>query len=125
MDEKGSIKSFGLLFSLVFLILFLWPLTNNGNPNLWFLISSLVFLVLGLLKSRLLIPLNKIWIKFGILLGTFIAPVIMALIFFLIVTPIGLMMKLFGKDVLSLKFKNDFNSYWVRRKNVKSMKKQF
>ncbi len=125
MDEKGSIKSFGLLFSLVFLILFLWPLTNNENPNLWFLIPSLVFLVLGLFKSRLLIPLNKIWIKFGILLGTFIAPVIMALIFFLIVTPIGLMMKLFGKDVLSLKFKNDFNSYWVRRKNVKSMKKQF
>ena len=125
MDKISSNRSFGILFSIVFAIIAFWP-TINGNPlRLWSIPISVIFLVLGLLNSKLLNPLNIVWVKFGELLGRIIAPLIMALIYFLIVTPIGLFMRLIGKDLLNLKFSKS-NTYWIKReKKVGSMKKQF
>ena len=95
--KTGSNRSFGIVFAIIFLIIFLWPLTNENDLNFWFLFISLIFFILGLLKAKILTPLNKLWIKFGILLGKFIAPIIMAIIFFGVVTPISIIMKLFKK----------------------------
>ena len=104
MKSKNSVKSFGLLFFIVFLLIGLWPLINNGDLRIWSLICSVVFLILGLTESKILIPLKKYWIKLGELLGKIIAPIVMALIFFLVLTPISLMLKIFKKDVLRLVF---------------------
>ena len=121
----SSNRSFGLVFFVVFLALALYPLTYSSEIRLWLLIISLVFLVLGLSKSKILNPLNKLWFKFGILLGKIVSPVIMGIIFFLVVTPIGIFMRLLGKDLLNLKF-NSKKSYWIEKKDQKSkMKNQF
>ena len=121
----GSNRSFGLVFFLVFLIIALYPIINNENLRLWSLIISFFFLILGLINSKLLTPLNKIWFKFGIFLGKIISPIIMGIIFFLVVTPTAIMMRLFGKDLLNLKF-NNRKSYWIEKNEPKSkMKNQF
>ena len=121
----GSNKSFGVVFFVVFLIFALYPLINNGDIRIWSLVISLVFLILGILNSKILTPLNKFWFKFGILLGKMISPVIMGAIFFLVVTPIGIIMRLFGKDILNLKYQN-IKSYWIEKNGPKSkMKNQF
>ncbi len=126
MNKKSSNKSFGILFFVVFLGLGLWPLTNDNNPNIYLIIISIIFLILGLLNSKLLSPLNSFWIKFGELLGKIIAPVVMAIIYFLILTPISLMVRLFGKDLLGLKFTKQIKTYWIKRKkDLGSMNKQF
>ena len=127
MDDikVGSNKSFGIVFFVVFLLVSLYPLINNEGIRIWSLVISLIFLVLGILNSNLLSPLNKIWFKFGIVLGSVISPVVMGLIFFFVVTPIALIMKLFRKDVLNLKF-NSNKSYWIKKVDHKSdMRKQF
>ena len=121
----GSNRSFGLVFFVVFLLIGLYPLTNGNEIILSFLVFSAFFLVLGLLNSRLLSPLNKLWFRFGILLGKIISPLIMAIIFFSVVTPIGLIMRLFNKDILNLKY-NKEKSYWVDKNGLKiKMKNQF
>jgi len=126
MKSQSSNRSFGLLFFIVFLIIGLWPLKNGDNLNLYFSITSLIFLILGLLNSKLLSPLNKIWIKFGEILGIIIAPIIMALVYFVILTPVSLVVRVFGKDLLGLKFMNKQQTYWInRKKNMGSMRKQF
>jgi hypothetical protein len=126
MKSQSSNRSFGLLFFIVFLIIGLWPLKNGDNLNLYFSITSLIFLILGLLNSKLLSPLNKIWIKFGEILGIIIAPIIMALVYFVILTPVSLVVRVFGKDILGLKFINKQQTYWInRKKNMGSMRKQF
>ena len=126
MKSQSSNRSFGLLFFIVFLIIGLWPLKNGDNLNLYFSIASLIFLILGLLNSKLLSPLNKIWIKFGEILGIIIAPIIMALVYFVILTPVSLAVRVFGKDLLGLKFINKQQTYWInRKKNMGSMRKQF
>lgn len=118
-------RSFGIVFFILFLLIALYPLVNNGDIRLWFLVISLIFLVLGIINSKILSPLNKIWFKFGIILGIIISPVIMGAIFFLVVTPIGLIMRLAGKDLLNLKYHDD-KSYWVKKEDTKSnMKNQF
>ena len=120
-----SNRSFGIVFFTVFLILSLYPLVNSESIRIWSLIISIIFLVLGLLNSKILTPLNKLWFKFGILLGKIVSPFVMGIIFFLVVTPIGLIMRLFGKDVLNLKY-NEKKSYWIEKKGPKSkMKNQF
>jgi len=127
MDDikVGSNKSFGIVFFVVFLFISIFPLINNEDIRLWSLVISLIFLVLGILNSNLLLPLNKLWFKLGILLGKIISPIIMGVIFFLVVTPIGLLMRLLGKDVLNLKFR-DYQSYWIEKTGPKSkMKNQF
>ena len=121
----SSNRSFGIVFFIVFLILALYPLTYNGETRVWSLIISLIFLVLGLFNSKILTPLNKLWFKFGIFLGKIISPIIMGIIFFLVVTPIGLLMRLLGKDLINLKYNNN-KSYWIEKKGPKSkMKNQF
>ncbi len=126
MKQNTQNRSFGLLFFIVFLVIALWPLTNKGEINLYLISFSLIFLVLGLLNSKILSPLNKLWIKLGEILGRVIAPIVMAIIYFLILTPISLLVRLFGKDLIGMKYKNDVKSYWViRKKHLGSMDKQF
>ena len=121
----GSNRSFGVIFFVVFLLIALYPVINNGEIRIWSLITSIIFLILGLLNSKLLNPLNKIWFKFGIVLGKIISPLIMGIIFFLVVTPTGLIMRLLRKDILNLKY-NQNSSYWIEKKGPKSkMKNQF
>ena len=126
MKSQSSNKSFGLLFFVVFLILGLWPLKNGENLNFYFITASVVFLLLGLINSKLLSPLNKSWIKLGEILGMIIAPIVMALVYFVILTPVSFIVRLFGKDLLGLKFLKEKETYWIKRKkNIGSMKKQF
>jgi len=121
----NSNRSFGIVFFVVFILVALYPLIYSGEIRIWSLVLSLIFLILGLLNSKILTPLNKIWFKFGIILGKIISPIIMGVIFFLVVTPIGLLMRLLGKDLLNLKY-NKNKSYWIEKKGPKSkMKNQF
>ena len=121
----GTNKSFGIVFSIVFLIIAFWPLVNGNEINYWSLAISIVFLILGLTNSNILTPLNKIWFKFGLLLGNVVAPIVMGIIFFLVVTPTSIIMKIIGKDLLNLK-KNNNNSYWIEKSNQNSkMKNQY
>ena len=121
----GSNKSFGIVFFIAFLLIAIYPLINDGELRIWSLILSLVFLILVLLNSKILYPLNKIWFKFGLLLGRIVSPLVMAIIFFLVVTPIGLLMRILNKDLLNLKF-NKSKSYWIEKNEQKSkMKNQF
>ena len=103
----SSNKSFGVLFFIVFLIIGLWPLKNNQDPNLILIGISAIFLTLGVFNSKILTPFNKSWIKLGELLGKIIAPIIMGVIYFFILTPISLLVRLFGKDLLNLKKNKD------------------
>tara|TARA_Y100001958_G_C21004074_1_gene386755 strand:+ start:329 stop:709 length:381 start_codon:yes stop_codon:yes gene_type:complete len=126
MKKNNQNRSFGLLFFIVFIALALWPLTNQGEINLYLVTISLFFLVLGLLNSRILSPLNKAWIKLGEILGRIVAPIVMAIVYFLILTPISLLVRLFGKDLIGMKFSNDVKSYWIKRKkHLGTMDKQF
>ena len=123
--KKSSSKSFGYLFFGIFLAFAIWVYVKNQNLNYWLIGTSTVFLVLTLIKSKLLDVLNDLWIKFGELLGKIIAPIVMSIVFFLIVTPIGLILKIVKKDLLKLKFNND-KSYWIEKsKTIESMDKQF
>ena len=120
-----SNRNFGIVFSIVFLIIALWPVLNQNEIRIWSLMISLIFLVLGFINSKLLFPLNKIWFKFGLLLGSVIAPVVMGIVFFFVVTPTGLIMRALGKDLLKLK-KNKENTYWLDKDNSNnSLKNQF
>ena len=121
----GSNRSFGIVFFIVFLIISIYPLLNNETIRIWSLVISIIFLVLGLLNSKLLNPFNKIWFKFGLLLGKIISPIVMGIIFFFVVTPIAIFMKLLRKDLINLKFNNN-STYWIEKKGPKSkMKNQF
>ena len=121
----SSNRSFGIVFFVFFLILGLYPLINGEEVIIWLLFISLIFLILGLTNSKILTPLNKIWFKFGIFLGKIISPLIMGVIFFFVVTPIGFIMRALGKDLLNLKYNNK-SSYWIEINGPKSkMKNQF
>ena len=128
MEQKiktSSNKSFGIVFFIVFLFIALYPLINDSDIRYWSLIVSLIFLILGLINSIILTPLNRLWFKFGIFLGKVVSPIILGIIFFLIVTPTGLLLRLFGKDIINLKYNNN-NSYWTKTTGPKSkMKDQF
>ena len=121
----GSNRSFGFVFFVVFGLISLYPLLDQGNLRMWSLILSLTFLILGLINSKVLNPLNKIWFKFGLLLGKIISPIVMGLIFFFIVTPTSFLMKLLKKDLLNLQLNKD-KTYWIKKNEPKSkMKNQF
>ena len=121
----GSNRSFGIVFFILFLLIALYPMINSEGIRMWSIIVSLIFLVLGLLDSKILTPLNKIWFKLGMLLGRIISPFIMGIIFFLVVTPIGLIMRILGKDLVNLKYNNN-KTYWIEKTGPKSkMKNQF
>ena len=118
-------RNFGIVFFVVFLIIAIWPILNENDIRLWSLIISLIFLILGIANSKLLTPLNKIWFKFGIFLGNFIAPIVMGFVYFFVVTPTGLIMKVLGKDLLNLK-KNNKETYWIKKDNTNNnLKNQF
>ena len=121
----GSNRSFGIVFFVVFLLIGFYPLLNEGNLRIWSVIISIVFFILGLLNSKILTPINKVWFRFGLFLGKIISPLIMGIIFFFVVTPIGIFLRIIKKDVINLKFNSD-KSYWIKKSKIKSkMKNQF
>ena len=121
----GSNRNFGVVFFVVFLLIGLWPILKGNELRIWAIVISLIFLILGILNSKILTPFNKVWFRFGIFLGNFISPIIMGIVFFLVVTPTGLIMKLFRKDLINLR-KNNSSTYWIEKKDIKSsMKNQF
>ena len=122
----SSNRSFGLVFFVLFLIVALWPLKYEEDIRLWSLVLSIIFFILGVLNSKLLTPLNKLWFKFGIFLGLIVSPIVIGIVFFLVVTPIGVFMRFLGKDLLkTIKVKN-ISTYWIKRdKQDSRMKKQF
>ena len=127
MDEVkiSSNRSFGIVFFIVFLLIALYPLLKDNDLRIWSLVISFIFLILGLINSKILTPLNRLWFKFGLLLGKFISPLMMGIIFFLVVTPIGIIMRLLKKDLLNLKY-NKKETYWIDKSGPKSkMKNQF
>jgi hypothetical protein len=129
MDHKdikiGSNRNFGLVFFIVFLGVAIYPLFDDGDIRLWSFVIASAFFILGIINSRLLNPLNKLWFKFGLLLAKFISPLVMGLIFFFLVSPIAIVMRLLKKDLLNLKFTKS-NTYWISKSNVKSnMRDQF
>ena len=122
----SSNRNFGLVFFIIFLIVSLWPLTYGGSIRIWLVIISMVFLILGLMNSKMLTPLNLLWFKFGIILGAIVAPIVMGVVFFLVVTPIGFTMRIMGKDLLNKKPDKKKETYWINReKSAGSMKRQF
>ena len=122
----SSNRSFGLLFFVVFLIVSLWPLTHEGSIRIWSVIISAVFLILGLINSRLLTPLNVFWFKFGMILGAIISPIVMGIVFFLVVTPTGFILRIMGKDLLNKKYDKEKETYWIKRNApTGTMKRQF
>jgi hypothetical protein len=125
MKNTSTNKSFGVVFFIFFLLISFWPLLNDGEIRVWALIVSLIFIILAMLKPYLLTPFNRIWARFGVVLGSFISPIVMGIIFFVIVTPTGFLMRIFSKNFLNLKKNND-KSYWINSSDKKSkMKDQF
>ena len=123
--KVSSNRSFGIVFFLFFFIVSIFPLFKDQDIRVWAAIIALIFLILGLMNSLVLSPLNRVWFKFGILLGNFISPIIMGLVFFTVVTPTAFLLRVFGKDLLNLK-KNNKKSYWIEKSIIKSkMKNQF
>ena len=122
----SSNRSFGLVFFVVFLIVSLWPLTSVGSIRIWSAIISAVFLILGLINSRFLTPLNVLWFKFGMILGAIISPIVMGIVFFLVVTPTGFILRIMGKDLLNKKYDKEKETYWIKRNaSIGTMKRQF
>lgn len=126
MKKQSSVRSFGILFFIVFLIVGLWPIINDGEVRFWSILLSFTFLILGIINSKILIPLNKYWIKLGEILGKIIAPLVMLVIYFAIVTPIALLLKIFRKDIINLKLDDKTDTYWIQKKqDLGPMKNQF
>ena len=122
----GSNRSFGLIFFVVFLTISLWPLASEGSIRIWSTIISIIFLILGLINSKFLTPLNILWFKFGMILGNIVSPIVMGILFFLVVTPTGIMLRIVGKDLLNIKYNKKKESYWIKRETpIGTMKRQF
>ena len=127
MKEKSinSNKSFGILFFVVFFLYGIWPILSSNEIRIWSLSMGIIFLILGLLNSKLLTPFHNLWLKFGTLLGRIVSPIVMFLVYFVFITPLAVIIRLLGKDLLRKKF-NKLPSYWIKReKNIGTMKKQF
>ena len=121
----GSNKSFGIVFFIFFLIISIYPIFKDGNVRTWSLVIAIIFLLLGLINSKFLTPLNKVWFEFGLILGKVVSPIVMGIVFFTVVTPIAFIMRISGKDLLNLKYNNN-KSYWIEKNGPKSkMKNQF
>ena len=124
-NNQSSNRSFGIVFFIVFLIIATYPLLNDNSIRLWSLIIGVIFLILGIINSKVLTPFNILWIKFGFLLGKIVSPIVMGFVFFGVVTPISIIMKLLRKDLLNLK-RNKKETYWLKKEKIKSnMKNQF
>ncbi|MDA8692091.1 SxtJ family membrane protein [Candidatus Pseudothioglobus singularis] len=124
--EQSSEKSFGIVFSIVFLIVALYPLINSEGLRIWALVVSIIFFLLAFLAPKILVLPNKLWFKFGLLIGSIVAPIVMALVYYVTVLPTGLIMRLLGKDLLKQKLDKNAKSYWIKRSEpMGSMKNQF
>ena len=123
--KKDTNRSFGILFFIVFSIISIWPILSGGELRLWSFIVAIIFLIMGITKSRFLTPLNIAWVKFGELLGVIISPLIMGLVYFLVLLPIGILMRVLGKDLLSLKFNKNTETYWNKKEAKTNFNKQF
>jgi hypothetical protein len=124
--ERGSEKSFGIVFTCVFLIIAFFPLFYGESFRIWASIVAGIFLALALFAPNTLVIPNKLWFKFGMILGAFIAPIVMTLLYFIAVMPTGLFIRLTGKDLLRQKFDKNKKSYWIKREQpIGSMKDQF
>lgn len=123
--NKNNNRSFGILFFIVFSIIAIWPIFSGNELRLWSFIMAIIFLIMSITKSRFLTPLNIGWIKFGELLGAIMAPFIMGIIYFIVVFPISLLVRAFGKDLLNLKFKKHEASYWNKKNTKINFSKQF
>jgi hypothetical protein len=124
--KASSIRSFGVVFFFVFTIIALYPLLNDHGIRFWSLIIGLIFLFLGIVKSPILKPLNLIWFKFGLFLGKFIAPIVMGIVYFMVVFPTFILLKLFKRNYLNIKYERNKSSYWINVKNKQTtMKDQF
>ncbi len=124
--EQSSEKSFGVVFSIVFLIVALYPLINSESLRIWALVVSIIFFLLAFLAPKILVLPNKLWFKFGLLIGSIVAPIVMAFVYFVTVLPTGLIMRLLDKDLLKQKLDKNAKSYWVKRSEpMGSMKNQF
>ena len=124
--KAGSIRGFGIVFFFVFTIIALYPLLNNHEIRFWSLIIGFIFLFLGIVESTLLKPLNLIWFKFGLFLGKMIAPIIMGIVYFIVVFPTFLILKLFKRNYLNIKYERNKNSYWINVENKQTtMRDQF
>ena len=124
--EISSEKSFGVVFSIVFLIVSIYPLINSEGLRIWALVVSTIFFLLAFVAPHILVLPNKLWFKFGLLIGSIVAPIVMAFVYFVTVLPTGLIMRLLGKDLLKQKLDKNTKSYWIERKDpMGSMKNQF
>ena len=117
----SSNRSFGLVFFVIFLIVALWPLKYEEDIRLWSLVISIIFFILGVINSKLLTPLNKQWFKFGMLLGSIVSPIIMGIVYFAVVTPTGVLMRLLGKDLLRMSKVKNTSTYWIKRDKQKNI----
>lgn len=127
--RMGSDRSFGFVFAAVFAIVAAFPLTGGGGVRWWAFAVSAGFLVVALVQPSLLRPLNRVWFRFGFLLGRIVSPIVMAIIFFVTVTPVGMIVRLRNPDLLKLAFDRTATSYWIpvgREKSPQSsMRRQF
>ena len=124
--EQSTEKSFGVVFSIVFLIVALYPIINSEGLRIWALVLSVIFLILAYVSPKLLSFPNKLWFKFGLLIGSIVAPLAITIVYFVAVLPTGLIMRLLGKDLIKKKIDKNLNSYWIERKEpMGSMKNQF
>ena len=124
--KVGSIRSFGIVFFLVFIIIAFYPLLNDHGIRIWSLIVSFIFLFLGMVNSPILKPLNLIWFKFGLFLGKFIAPIVMGIVYFIVVFPTFLFLKLIKKNYLNIKYERNKTSYWINiKEKISTMRDQF
>jgi hypothetical protein len=125
-DKYPSPKSFGIVFSILFLIVALYPLIYSQDFRFSLLIVSTILLLLAFVAPNTLAIPNKLWYKFGMLLGSIVAPIVIALVYFLTVVPTGLIMRLLGKDLLKPRLDKNTKSYWIERKEpMGPMKNQF
>mgnify|MGYP001226334806 CR=1 FL=1 len=125
-SKSSSIKSFGIVFFFVFIIIGLYPLLNDHGVRVWSIIVSFIFLFLGIVNSPILKPLNLIWFKFGLFLGKFIAPIVMGIVYFIVVFPTFLLLKLIKKNYLNIRYEKNKTSYWINiRDKSTTMRDQF
>ena len=127
--KVSSDRSFGIVFTLVFLAMGVWVVSGGQSKGWLFFVSAALFLVVAIARPSILGPLNRAWAKLGLLLGQVFNPILLGVVFFLVVTPMAVIRRLLGKDSLHLKSKPDLKSYWIDRSpagpKFGSMTKQF
>ena len=127
--QIGSNKSFGIVFAVVFLIIALWPLLDEGMFRVWALVTGIILFIISFIYPSIFKPFNYIWFKFGLLLGKIVTPIVMGFLYFFTITPTALIMRTLKKRPLDLEFDESLDSYWKYRDppgpSSESMKNQF